>query len=555
MSFDTHLSVRASIHATQPQILTRGNPFSPLINLSFTEPLCSFFAPTIEDLNSAISRTLNLCITQLHSYPNHWQNLALEILQGAKCRLLSDKLREEGLHSQTFEQQILKIYALVCQIFVNQTALPSTTANNKLQLAEQLAESKYRIKFKEHTTLKQSYEESILKLSPCYNKNWSELLTQHFLQLIDDKDFTVKNLSCLHWSSKALSCLQIIEILSNAKSDLKVRKLLPYILPSLSYTTYAQLHESLSFESNDLLLVKHFLLKAIKENPQSKKWIQNRLHHLYQMFMNLMRDKEKEMAYFINQLQIETFQTIREKNLIDIQDSIKELDIDPIIKSLQILRQMFEEIASSKMLEKLSDLKQSFQQTVNRRPFELLFDRLCGEEWEDNDEIIECFGLFNLVTSSALREAGLITQLQFENSSGSRSKLSQIALTKLKKMGFKTLKDLKELNIYNGHLLSEYLSKKAVEEAQEETPISACFEIFILDTPEALKNCGLIATDQVKDKMTKEEEKKVFELAEQKLRKVGLSCMQDLKRLQIYNARHFSEYVSSFLTEEIRVKL
>jgi hypothetical protein len=216
---------------------------------------------------------------------------------------------------------------------------------------------------------------------------------------------------------------------------------------------------------------------------------------------------------------------------------------------------MFEEIASSKMLEKLSDLKQSFQQTVNRRPFELLFDRLCGEEWEDNDEIIECFGLFNLVTSSALREAGLITQLQFENSSGSRSKLSQIALTKLKKMGFKTLKDLKELNIYNGHLLSEYLSKKAVEEAQEETPISACFEIFILDTPEALKNCGLIATDQVKDKMTKEEEKKVFELAEQKLRKVGLSCMQDLKRLQIYNARHFSEYVSSFLTEETRVKL
>jgi len=555
MSFDTYLSVRASIHATQPQILTRGNPFSPLINLSFTEPLCSFFAPTIEDLNSAISRTLNLCITQLHSYPNHWQNLALEILQGAKCRLLSDKLREEGLHSQTFEQQILKIYALVCQIFVNQTALPSTTANNKLQLAEQLAESKYRIKFKEHTTLKQSYEESILKLSPCYNKNWSELLTQHFLQLIDDKDFTVKNLSCLHWSSKALSCLQIIEILSNAKSDLKVRKLLPYILPSLSYTTYAQLHESLSFESNDLLLVKHFLLKAIKENPQSKKWIQNRLHHLYQMFMNLMRDKEKEMAYFINQLQIETFQTIREKNLIDLQDSIKELDIDPIIKSLQILMQMFEEIASSKMLEKLSDLKQSFQQTVNRRPFELLFDRLCGEEWEDNDEIIECFGLFNLVTSSALREAGLITQLQFENSSGSRSKLSQIALTKLKKMGFKTLKDLKELNIYNGHLLSEYLSKKAVEEAQEETPISACFEIFILDTPEALKNCGLIATDQVKDKMTKEEEKKVFELAEQKLRKVGLSCMQDLKRLQIYNARHFSEYVSSFLTEEIRVKL
>ncbi|MGZ3732613.1 MAG: hypothetical protein ACXU9U_02590, partial [Parachlamydiaceae bacterium] len=312
MNFDAHLPVRvpiyatapqtltrktpvrAPIHITTPQSLTRVNPFSPLIDLSFTEPLCSFFAPTIEDLNSAISRTLNLCITQLHAFPNQWQNLALEILHGAKCQLLADKLREEGLHSVTFEQQIVKIYALICQIFINskKTVLPDTTANDRLQLAKRLAESKYEIMFKEHITSKESYKTSILNLSPSQDKNWSEHLTQYFLQMFDSKTMTVKNLSCLHWSCKALSCLQIIDILSNAKTNLELRRLLPYILPSLSYETYAQLHESLSFENNDLLLVKHFLLEAIKENSQSKKWIQNRLHHLRQMCINLRPDQD-----------------------------------------------------------------------------------------------------------------------------------------------------------------------------------------------------------------------------------------------------------------------
>ncbi|MGZ3632804.1 MAG: hypothetical protein ACXWM7_00545, partial [Parachlamydiaceae bacterium] len=424
------------------------------------------------------------------------------------------------------------------------------TENYRLKLAKRLAESKYEIMFKEHITSKESYKTSILNLSPSQDKNWSEHLTQYFLQMFDSKTMTVKNLSCLHWSCKALSCLQIIDILSNAKTNLELRRLLPYILPSLSYETYAQLHESLSFENNDLLLVKHFLLEAIKENSQSKKWIQNRLHHLRQMCINLRPDQDQKIVHFIDGLQIESFQTIREKHLNDIQNSIKQLDINSIIKSLQILMQMFEEIASSKTIEKLSDLEQSLQKMIHRRPFELLFDRLCGEEWDDDDDITDCFGLLNLWGSEQLRKAGLITQLEFENSHESPSKLNPIALKKLKEMSFKTLKDLKELNIYNSHLLCEYFSKKAVETAQEGASISECFEIFILDTPEALEKCGLAKKDQLKDEMTKEEKEKIFKCAEKKLIKAGLSCMQDLKRLQIYNARLLSEYLSKRAVEE-----
>lgn len=546
MSLETNLPVKTSITFTKPSMFSRENPLSPLINLSFTEPLCSFFVPTIEDLNSAIFRTLNLCITQLHSFPNHWQKFALEIVQGAKCRLFIDKLHEEGLYSQTFERQISKIYTLVCEILTRQTDLPSTTANNKLKLAEKLAESKYQIKFKEYIILKQSYEKTISELSFSHDREWSKRLVRYFLELFNSNTLTVKNLFCLHWSSKALSGLQIIEILSNAKLNQELRRLLPYILASLSYETYAQLHESLSFENNDLLLVKHFLLEAVKENPQSKKWIQNQFHHLHQTFINLMCDKDKEIIHMMNELQIGHFHAIRETDLINIQNSIQEL-IDPIIKSIQVLMQMFEEIVPSQTIIKLSNLEQSFQKIVNRRPFELLFDRLCGEQWDDKDEIIECFGLFNLLFPSALREAGLITRAQFQNSQQSPTKLSQIALSKFNKLGFKTIKDLKELKIYNGHLLSEYLSKKAVEEAQREAPISECFEIFILDTPEALKNCGLVTEAQLKDK---KEDKEIFELATQKLLKAGLSLMQDLKRLHIYNTRHLSEYISSFLGDE-----
>ncbi len=446
--------------------------FQSLLSLEESTPLFSLIGeedenassqkkPFIKALKLRIRRwanDLDYFLEEARQAPGQLNRLArtLRPLNERKIELLEEKIDGADIKNDTIGHEISRLKTLMNRM---SNCLSSLDPHERLM---QHAFEQLELTKKEREEC-EAVAESVWMHFPGSGKEWQESLLKAFKEITREDIFKTVALK--------ISTFQVFSILTNLINDSEHEKKLYFLINSLPFNIFGEV--LLALDTTALNSLNRIFTESASLN---KIWLEEKITQRRKEFTDSCNHLTTQIDSICEQLREDSCGKNLEEGAINhIHDLISKVGIrTQQIKQIPLLFTGLIENKETLHLFTKSLIKAYGDLHIRLTSKEYYEGRPAGCVWgiifrtifetnnlEDEDEAIEIFAVWSILSPADYRDAGLlglITDIDFSNLTPQQ--VFTRAKTNLELIGIKTIKDWKEKNIFNKNMLFNFLNRQ-----------------------------------------------------------------------------------------------